>query len=246
MYDGEPVGIDRTVSRFGHKIIHQPQEGRGQEEGYGIVAVPPLYQGILYPGVYRVTLKGRYRKLQAVEDMEHSNGDNCSQVKPDRHIEMALPPSQQGRNKVPAENDPNHCNGDIDGPFQLRIFFGSGISQREGDGCRHDDQLPAPEINIGEGITEHPGLEQALGGIIHPGKNRIPHKGKYHGVGVQGPQPSEAKPGDPVREVWKQKHKGQQEAYQHPDDAPQQGRVEEFLDDFVVVMKLLNFHENRI
>lgn len=41
--DAELVRENRTLRCLGKKIIHQPQEGGGQEESHRIVAIPPLY-----------------------------------------------------------------------------------------------------------------------------------------------------------------------------------------------------------
>ena len=47
MDDGEAVGIDGAVDGLGHVVIHDPEDGSGEEEGDGVVAVPPLDEGVL-------------------------------------------------------------------------------------------------------------------------------------------------------------------------------------------------------
>ena len=56
------------------------------------------------------------------------------------------------------------------------------------------------------------------------------------------PEPPEAQPGNAVSKVWEQEHKRQQQAYKHPDDPPEQGGIQKLLNDFVIVVELLDFH----
>ena len=46
--DGEAVGVNRAVGGLRQKVIHDAEDGRGEEEGHRVVAVPPLGQGILH------------------------------------------------------------------------------------------------------------------------------------------------------------------------------------------------------
>ena len=98
---------------------------------------------------------------------------------------MALSPFDYGTNQVDAKSDPDQGDGNINGPFQFRIFLGTSVAQRKRNGCRYNDGLPAPEIEIAQQITEHTGLKQSLTGIIDPCKNGVPHKGKDDGIGVE-------------------------------------------------------------
>ena len=173
------------------------------------MAIPPLYQGVLNPGVNGIAFKGADREFQAVKYMEDCNGDDGGQVKPDSHIEVALPPFQQGSDEVPPKDDPYYGNGDIDGPFQFRVFLGSGISEGEGYGGSHNNRLPAPEIEVTHPVAEHSRFQQPLGGVIHPCKNGISHKGKDHCIGVQGAKAAETKPRYPVRYIGEKKHECQ-------------------------------------
>ncbi len=68
--DGKAVGKDRAVRRLGQIIIHQPEVGRGEEEGDGVVAVPPLHERILHAGVDRVAFPHRHRDFQAVDNVQ--------------------------------------------------------------------------------------------------------------------------------------------------------------------------------
>ena len=61
--DGKPVGEYRAVGRLGQEVIHHAEVGRGEEEGHGVVAVPPLHQRVLHAGVNRVAFPQRHRAL---------------------------------------------------------------------------------------------------------------------------------------------------------------------------------------
>ena len=117
--------------------------------------------------------------------MEDSNGDEGGDVKPDRHVHVALPPLEDGPNHVDAKDHPDDGDGNVDGPLQLCIFLAGGITQRQTDGSGQYDALPAPEVYLAEQVTVHARLEQALHRVVNPCKARIAHKGKNHCIGMQ-------------------------------------------------------------
>ncbi len=55
--DGKPIGVNRAIGCLRQEVVHQAQVWRRQEEGYRIVAVPPLHQRVLHSGINRVAFK---------------------------------------------------------------------------------------------------------------------------------------------------------------------------------------------
>jgi len=52
MDDTQFIGVDGPVHGLGKVVIHQSQDGGGQEKGDGVMAIPPLDHGVLGPGIY--------------------------------------------------------------------------------------------------------------------------------------------------------------------------------------------------
>ena len=118
--------------------------------------------------------------------MKHRHGNESGNVKPNGHVHVPLPPFEYGTHHVDAKHHPNERDGNVNGPFQLGILLRGSHAQGQGNGCGHNDELPAPEVNPTEHITKHARFEQPLHGVIDPGKHRIAHKGKNDGIGVKG------------------------------------------------------------
>ena len=192
MNDGQSVGIHRTVGRFGQEIIHQAQVGRSQEERYRVVAIPPLYECVLYPGKNVVTLGGRYRNLDVVADVQHRNRYPRGDVKPNGYIQVVFTSLDNCAKHVDAKNNPYQRDRDVDGPFQFSILFGAGNAQRQRNRSHHDNGLPAPKVNVAQYITEHARFHQTLKGVIDPQVNAIANKSKNSRVSVQRANSSKA------------------------------------------------------
>ena len=188
MDDRQPVREHRPIGRLRDEVIHQPEKRRRQEEGDGVVAVPPLHQRILDAGIHRVALEEADRKLQRIDDVQQRDGDERGEVKPDRHVHVPLAAAQHGADQIPAETHPDGRDQDIDRPLELRIFLARGEAQRKRERGEHDDELPAPEVNRTQPIAEHPRLAQPLQGVVHGDEDRVPAKGEYRGIRVQRPQ----------------------------------------------------------
>ncbi|MNN70757.1 hypothetical protein D3C81_1866320 [compost metagenome] len=46
VHDGQAIGVDRTLSLLRYEVVHHAEEAGGQEETYGVVAIPPLDHGV--------------------------------------------------------------------------------------------------------------------------------------------------------------------------------------------------------
>jgi len=134
MKNRQTVRVNRPVGGFRQIVIHQSQKRSGQEKGNGIVSIPPLNNGILNTGIYRITFQQADRNFQRIKNMEHGNCNHRCNVKPDGNIQVFYPAFGNGTKQVDAINYPNNGNQYINRPFKLCIFLGSGITQRKGYG----------------------------------------------------------------------------------------------------------------
>jgi hypothetical protein len=241
--DRKFVAVHRTVGRLGHEVVHQAQVRRGQEEGHRVVTIPPLHQCILHTGIDAVTLEQAYRDREGVDDVQHGHGDPGGDVEPDGHVQVALAALEDGAEHVDTEHDPDQGDRDIDGPLELGVFLAGCDAQWQCDSGRHDDQLPAPEMEPAQAVVEHAGLQQALEAVVHTREDAIAHKGENDGVGVQGAQTTE---GEPLGSVHpRQDHlQGSYQPNEHPYNAEDDRRRQEGIDDLVVVLKA--FHHRVI
>ena len=89
--DAQAVGVYRAVGGLGHKVVHEAQVGRSEEEGHRVVTVPPLHQRILHTCVPGVAFEEAHRKLEGVYDVQHGYGNEGGYVKPNGYVEVALP-----------------------------------------------------------------------------------------------------------------------------------------------------------
>src|SRR4051812_1917459 len=105
MDDGESIAIYWPLYRLWHKIVHQAEDRRGQEEAHGSVPVPPLHQRILYAAEDRVAMREARRDREVIHDVEQRNGDHRGDVEPDGHIEARLVPAGEGPEEIDREDD---------------------------------------------------------------------------------------------------------------------------------------------
>ena len=145
--DGQPVRVDGPVRHLRHEVVHHAEEGGGQEERDGVVAVPPLHEGILHAGVDRVALERAGGDGEVVEDVQDRDGDDRRDVEPERHVQVPLAPPDHRADEVHGEDDPHDGDHDVDRPLELGVFLGLGEAEGERDGGGDDDQLPAPEVH---------------------------------------------------------------------------------------------------
>jgi hypothetical protein len=57
---------------------------------------------------------------------------------------------------------------------------------------RHDDQLPAPEVELRQQVRRHARLQQALRGVVDAREHHVADEREDHRVGVQRAQAAEA------------------------------------------------------
>ncbi|MCY1445190.1 hypothetical protein D9M71_616980 [compost metagenome] len=194
MHDGQAIGVHRTLCLLRHEVVHHAEEAGGQEEAYGVMAVPPLDHRIGGAGVDRVGLEQADREFQVVDDVQHRRHNDEAAVEPVAHVDVLGLALDDGAEEHDQVADPDHCQQDVDRPFQLGVFLGAGVAERQGDGGADDHGLPAPEGEGGETVRNQAGLTGALDNVVGSGEQSTATKGEDHQVGVQRAQTSEAGP----------------------------------------------------
>ena len=232
--DGEPVGIDGPPRRFRHEVIHDAEHGRGQEEGHRVVPVPPLHQGVLHPAKDGIGMHPTGREREMIDNVEDRHCDDGGDVKPERHIERRLMAPRERPEEVDGEDHPNERHGDVDGPDQFRVFLAASQPQRQRDRRGDDDQLPAPEVELGEKIRREPRLYQPLRRVIDARKEHVPDEGENGGVRVERAEAAEGSPREVEIRLPEGKLRGDEDAHKHADDPPEDGGDEKLPDNAII------------
>ena len=171
--------------------------------------------------------------------MQDRDSDKAGDVEPERDVHVTLATLDQRHQEVrPEEPEPYHRDRQVDGPLKLGILLALRDTQGERQRRRHDDQLPAPEVELAERVRPHPRLAQALGRVVHRREDRVAREGKDRRVRVQRAETTEG-------DLWQEVRLRESELHRqdHPDqerhDAPDQRRPEELPNDRVVVAEAL-------
>ena len=231
--DGQPVAEHGPLGRLRQEVVHQPQEGRREEEGDGVVAVPPLHERVLHARKQRVALEQADRQHEVVDDVQDSDGDDRRDVKPDRDVEVLLTSTREGQKEVGGEDDPDDDDEDVDRPFEFGVLLRLRVAERQGDRRQRDDQLPAPEVDRTQGVV-HAHLQEALRRIVDAGEDRVADEREDDRVCVQRPQPTEVEVRPDV-ELDKGELQRQPDADEHADGTPEDRRKDEATDRAVIV-----------
>lgn len=134
---------------------------------------------------------------------------------------------------------PDHGDGDVDGPLQLGVLFGGGVPQRQRDGCRQNDRLPAPEHEGGEGTTKQPDLTGALHHVEGGGHQGAATKCEDDRIGMQGTQTAVRQPGGVEVEGRPDQLGCNQYTHRHADDTPDNRHDGELAHNGVVVLRVV-------
>ncbi len=239
--DRQAIAEDRPFGGLRHEVVHQAEERRREEEGDGVVAIPPLHERILHAGIQAVALERPGGDREVVEDVQDGDGDDRRQVEPERHVEVALASANERADEVDREDHPDDGDHDVDRPLQLGVLLGLGKAEGERDGGGDDDELPPPEVRGAQSVGVHARLAQALRGVVDAGEDRVAGEGEDDGVGVERAQAPERQERGEIG-VGPRHLDGDDHAHQHAHDPPQDGREQEFPDDGVIVTERLEPH----
>ena len=154
VHDRQAIRVNRTLGLLRNKVIHHAQEAGGQEETDRVMPVPPLNHRVLHTGICRVGLHQTGRDRRAVDQMQQGYGNDESTEEPIRNVNVAHLACADGAKEHHGERNPDHGDQDIDRPFEFGVFLALRVTQRQRDGRRQNDQLPTPEGEGGEFVTE--------------------------------------------------------------------------------------------
>ena len=240
----QTVGIHGAAGLFGNEVIHHAQEGGGQEETHGIVAIPPLHHGVDCAVVNGVGFKPACRHPNVVHDVQQGNGQDVCAIEPVGDInvfDFACGDCSEENNGI---SHPHNSNQNIDRPFQLGVFFTLRQAERQCDGGQHDDELPAPEGECRQPAAEQARVTGALHHIIRCGEQAAAAKCENHCIGMQRTDTAEVEPRRDFRQVklGPAQLRGGDNADQHPHDTPNHCHDGKLAHHFVVIS--LRFHES--
>ena len=104
-------------------------------------------------------------------------------------------PSGKNRSKrIDTEYDPYHRDSDIYRPSNSKYILTLCKTQQQGYRCRHDDELPAPEVNFPRAFT-HMEVFNNLNRVTYCRKNTAVYKGKMTALVCTGLRRPNAKLG---------------------------------------------------
>ena len=238
VHDRQPVGINRPVRPLRDEVVHDPQEAGGQEEADRVVSVPPLGQRILHAREQRVARRAeeRDRHGQVVHDVQHRDGHDEGQVEPVGHIDMRLGPLHDRAEIDQQVDHPQDRQPQVQVPFRLGIFPPLGDPQHIAAGGQDDEELEAPEQEVGQvAPAEQRGAAGPLHHIERGGEQNVPAKRKDGRRGMDRAKPSERQIGFKVQNR-KGQLKGNEGTRKKRDNAPEDSGQRKLTDDFFIIV----------
>jgi 23S rRNA (cytosine1962-C5)-methyltransferase len=237
MDDRQPVGVDRPVRRLRDVIVHHAEEGRGQEEADGVVAVPPLDHRILdaRPGAVALGPGDRDRQGEVVDDVEHRDGDDEGQVEPVGDVDVRFLALHHGAEIGDQVGHPHDGEPQVDEPFGLGVLLAlrdaEQVAERRGD----DEELVAQQHEPAERLAaEQAGAAGPLHHVEGRADQRGAAEGKDGGGRVQRPQSAERQVRAVEAELRPYQLGGDDDADQEGRDAPEHrqydGRADHVVD----------------
>ena len=123
--DRHPVGIDRPVRPFRQVVIEHAEEAGGEEEGDGIVAVPPLHHRVLDARPDRIGLGAgeRHRHRQIVDDVEHGDDKDEGEIIPVGDVDVRFLAAGERAKEEQQIGHPDDDQPEVGIPFGLGIFL---------------------------------------------------------------------------------------------------------------------------
>ena len=209
------------------------------------MAIPPLHHGVHGAGVHGVGLHAGERHFHVVDNVQHRNGDDEGAEEPVGHIDVGGGALHQGAEEDDGIGDPYHSDGDINRPLQLGILFGGGVTQRQRDGGREDDCLPAPEDEGCQRATKQSGLTGALHHVKRGGHQCTDAEGEDHCVGMEGPQTTVSQPRGLEVEGRPDQLGCDQYANRHADNSPDNRHDGKLANNGVVVLRMVSCMAHR-
>ena len=126
VHDGQPVGVNRSRSLFGHEVIHHAEETHRQNKAHHTVPVPPLDHCIGGTGIDRVRLQQADGNRQVIDHMHHARDDDECPVEPVADIDVLDRTPRDGAKEQVSISQPNDAHPQGYRPLHLGIFLGGG------------------------------------------------------------------------------------------------------------------------
>ena len=230
-----PLDLSSPVSGYGW-LMRLTVRQAIEAEPFTVSSVPPLDQSVRHSRVDRVGAQESGRHRQVVDDVEHRDRDHERHVEPDRDVYVFHLPNRDRAEEVDREHHPDQRHRHVDRPDQLGVLARLRDPQWVSDDCRHDDRLPAPEVDLGQRVAEHSRLQETLHRIVDAGEADVAGEGEDHGIGVQGTQSTEGRPGQPEVGGPPGELEGDDHPHEHAYNSPNRRREEEFSDDVVIII----------
>ena len=236
MHDREPVGVDRPVRRLGNVIVHHPEEGRGQEEAHGIVAIPPLDHRVLdaRPGSVALGPDDRHWHRQIVDDVQHGHGDDEGQVEPVGNVDVRLFALKDGAEIGDQVGYPDDREPQIGVPFRFCVFLALRDPKQIARGRNHDEELVAQKNEPAEwGAAEQPRPAGALHDMKGSPDERGAAKGEDRCRRVKRPQTPESDVFAVEAELWPNQLGGDDDTDQKGGNTPEHRQDHRRADDIL-------------
>ena len=194
--DGEPVGPDRPAGAHRQEVVEHAEEARRQEEGDGVVAVPPLDHGVLDPGPDREAVgHGEAdRQRQVVDDVQHRDDEDEGHVVPVGDVDVRLVPAREGADVEREVGEPDDDQPEVGVPFGLGVFLRLGAADQVAGRGPDAEEVVADQDHPGADRVGEPRPGGALHDVEGGGDERVAGEAEDDAGGVDGPQASEARP----------------------------------------------------
>ncbi len=233
--DREPVAPDRLLGLLREEVVEHPEEAAGQQEADGIVAVPPLHDGILGAREQRIGFPDRHRQRQAVDDVQHRHDDDQRAVEPVGNVDGLDLALRDRAEEDDREADPGRGDREVERPFELRILL-AGVPAREyRDRAEHDRGLPGIEDGPGQPGREQPDVRGALHAVERGRDQRRYAEPEQHERRMRGAQAAERQGGQAPVDRRPDQLGRDVDAGEHAEQCPEHGAVHECGDDAVFV-----------
>ncbi len=155
--------------------------------------------------------------------------------KPVGHIDMGDPAPHERAEEDDRIGDPDKRDQDVDRPLELGVFLAARKAERQGERRQHDDELPAPEDDVGQDAKGEPRVAGPLHDIEAGGHQGAAAEGEDHGIRMQGAQASIRQERDPGKQIGPDQFGGDDDTHQHANNAPYDGHHREARHNLVVV-----------
>ena len=83
------VREDGRARRLGQVVVEQPEDRDREHQGHGIVAVPPLHDGVLHPGEDRIAAPESGRDGQRIDEVQQGDADPANPLRAEGRLGAA-------------------------------------------------------------------------------------------------------------------------------------------------------------